>query len=205
MFGGQFGDAGNTVLLEEKLIGEEVSFFALCDGKHALALGSAQDYKRLGDGDTGPNTGGMGATSPVPFMDAAMNERVMAEIVRPLVAGMAELERPFIGLLFVGLMITAQGPKVIEFNVRFGDPETQAILPRLEQDLLPLLKACADENLPAAPLYLSEQSAVTVVLAAKGYPDHPLEGQRDPRPRQGRGDGRRHRHPCRHQARRARS
>lgn len=176
MFGGQFGEAGKTVLLEEKLIGEEVSFFALCDGKQALALGSAQDYKRLGDGNTGPNTGGMGAISPVPFMDAAMNERVMAEIVRPLVAGMAELERPFAGLLFVGLMITAQGPKVIEFNVRFGDPETQAILPRLDQDLLPLLKACAEEALPVAPIYLSDRCAVTVVLAAKGYPEHPIKG-----------------------------
>ncbi|MGO9134665.1 MAG: phosphoribosylamine--glycine ligase [Methylovirgula sp.] len=176
MFGGQFGDAGKTVLLEEKLVGEEVSFFALCDGKHALALGSAQDHKRLGEGDTGPNTGGMGAYSPVPFMDAAMTERVMAEIVRPLIAGMAELERPFVGLLFVGLMITAQGPKVIEFNVRFGDPETQAILPRLEQDLLPLLKACADEDLPVAPIYLSDQAAVTVVMAAKGYPENPVRG-----------------------------
>jgi phosphoribosylamine--glycine ligase len=176
MFKGQFGEAGNTVLLEEKLVGEEVSFFALCDGKHALALGSAQDYKRLGEGDSGPNTGGMGAVSPVPFMDAAMNERVMAEIIRPLIAGMADLERPFVGLLFAGLMITAQGPKVIEFNVRFGDPETQAILPRLETDLLPLLKACADENLADTELKLSEQSAVTVVLAAKGYPENPQKG-----------------------------
>lgn len=176
MFAGQFGEAGDTILLEEKLIGEEVSFFALCDGKHAVALGSAQDYKKLGEGDTGPNTGGMGATSPVPFMDAAMDERVMAEIVRPLIAGMAELERPYVGVLFAGLMITAAGPKVIEFNVRFGDPETQAILPRLEQDLLPLLKACADENLAEAPLTLSDQSVVTVVLAAKGYPDNPQKG-----------------------------
>jgi phosphoribosylamine--glycine ligase len=176
MFGGQFGEAGNTVLLEEKLIGQEVSFFALCDGKHAVALGSAQDYKRLGDGDIGPNTGGMGATSPVPFMDAAMDERVMAEIVRPLIAGMAELERPYVGVLFVGLMITAEGPRVIEFNVRFGDPEAQAILPRLETDLLPLLKACADENLPETPLHLSAQSAVTIVLAAKGYPENPQKG-----------------------------
>ncbi len=176
MFAGQFGDAGNVVLLEEKLMGEEVSFFALCDGKRAVEFGSAQDYKRLGEGDTGPNTGGMGAYSPVPFMDAAMNERVMSEIVRPLVAGMAELDRPFVGVLFVGLMITAQGPKVIEFNVRFGDPETQAILPRLEQDLLPLLKACAEESLPEAPLFLSDQSAVTIVLAAKGYPENPQKG-----------------------------
>jgi phosphoribosylamine---glycine ligase len=177
MFGGAFGEAGSTVLLEEKLVGEEVSFFALCDGRNAVALGSAQDHKRVGDGDTGPNTGGMGAYSPVSFMDAAMNERVMAEIVRPLVTGMAELERPFVGVLFVGLMITADGPKVIEFNVRFGDPETQVILPRLDQDLLPLLKACADEALPPTPVYLSEERcAVTVVLAAKGYPDAPQKG-----------------------------
>ena len=176
MFGGQFGGAGTTILLEEKLIGEEVSFFALCDGKHAVALASARDHKRVGDGDTGPNTGGMGAFSPVPGMGAAMDARVMAEIVGPLIAGMAELGRPYIGVLFAGLMLTAQGPKVIEFNVRFGDPETQAILPRLDQDLLPLLKACADESLPSTPLFLSDRATVTITLAAKGYPDRPESG-----------------------------
>ena len=176
MFGGQFGSAGATLLLEEKLIGEEVSFFALCDGKKAVALASARDHKRVGDGDTGPNTGGMGAFSPVSDMNATMDERVMAEIVRPLIAGMTELGRPYVGVLFAGLMLTAQGPKVIEFNVRFGDPETQAILPRLDQDLLLLLKLCAEGNLPSAPLYLSDRSTVTITLAAKGYPDSPQTG-----------------------------
>jgi phosphoribosylamine--glycine ligase len=176
MFSGQFGEAGKTVLLEEKLIGEEVSFFALSDGRHAVALGSAQDHKRLGEGDTGPNTGGMGAFSPVPCMDRTMSARVMDEIVRPLVAGMEKIGTPFAGLLFVGLMMTADGPKVIEFNVRFGDPETQAILPRLTQDLLPLLKACADGTLSETAIGLSQDCAVTIVLAAKGYPDTPKKG-----------------------------
>jgi phosphoribosylamine---glycine ligase len=176
MFAGEFGEAGKTVLIEEKLIGDEVSFFALCDGRSAVALGSAQDHKRLGEGDTGPNTGGMGAVSPVACMTEAMNALVMDEIVHPLVSGMARLGTPFKGLLFVGLMLTAGGPKVIEFNVRFGDPETQAILPRLGQDLLPLLKASADGTLADAPIKFSEDSAVTVVIAAKGYPDHPKKG-----------------------------
>jgi len=176
MFGGQFGAAGQTVVIEEKLIGQEVSFFAFCDGTRALPIGSAQDYKRLGDGDTGPNTGGMGAISPSPLMDEAMTARVMKEIVEPIMAGMAELNRPFIGVLYAGLMITADGPKVLEFNVRFGDPEAQALLPLLQTDILPLLKGCADENVPMEPIKLSGAKAVTVVLAAPGYPSDPQLG-----------------------------
>lgn len=176
MFGGQFGEAGETVVIEEKLVGEEVSFFALCDGTRALPLGSAQDYKRLGEGDTGPNTGGMGAISPSPLMDEAMTARVMKEIVEPVVAGMAELNRPFVGVLYAGLMLTADGPKVLEFNVRFGDPEAQALLPQLQTDLLPLFKACSDENMPMDPVKLSGKKAVTVVMAAPGYPADPQLG-----------------------------
>jgi phosphoribosylamine--glycine ligase len=176
MFGGQFGEAGQTVVIEEKLTGQEVSFFALCDGTKALPIGSAQDYKRLGDGDVGPNTGGMGAVSPSPLMDEAMTARVMKEIVEPVMAGMMELNRPFAGVLYAGLMICADGPKVIEFNVRFGDPEAQALLPRLQSDLLPLLKGCSDENVPMEPVKLSEKTAVTVVLASPGYPAAPELG-----------------------------
>jgi phosphoribosylamine--glycine ligase len=177
MFGGQFGEAGQTVVIEEKLIGEEVSFFAFCDGTRALPIGSAQDYKRLGDGDTGPNTGGMGAVSPSPLMDEAMTARVMKEIIEPIMAGMAELNRPFIGVLYAGLMMTADGPKVLEFNVRFGDPEAQALLPLLQTDILPLLKGCADENVPMEPIKLSGNKAVTVVMAAPGYPADPQLGR----------------------------
>lgn len=176
MFEGAFGAAGQTVVIEEFLSGEEASFFALCDGTHAVAFGSAQDHKRVGEGDTGPNTGGMGAYSPAPIMDAAMSARVMAEIIDPTMKGMAELGAPFRGVLFAGLMIGADGPKLIEYNVRFGDPETQVILPRLEDDLLTLIIACVEERLPQAALPLSPQSALTVVLAAKGYPDAPAKG-----------------------------
>jgi len=170
MFAGHYGPAGEKILLEEKLVGTEVSFFALCDGTNALPLGSAQDYKRAGEGNTGPNTGGMGAISPAPALDDAMAERVMAEIVQPIIAGMAELNRPFIGILYAGLMICADGPKVIEFNVRFGDPEAQALLPRIETDLLPLFKAAAEEALPLEPIKVSDNKTVTVVLTAPGYP-----------------------------------
>jgi phosphoribosylamine--glycine ligase len=176
MFGGQFGEAGQTVVIEEKLIGQEVSFFAFCDGTRALPIGSAQDYKRLGEGDTGPNTGGMGAIAPSPLMDEAMTARVIAEIIEPIMAGMTELNRPFIGVLYVGLMLTADGPKVLEFNVRFGDPEAQALLPLLQTDILPLLKGCADENVPMEPIKLSGNKAVTVVMAAPGYPSNPQLG-----------------------------
>jgi phosphoribosylamine--glycine ligase len=173
IFGGAFGEAGAEVVVEDFLEGEEASFFALCDGTRALAFASAQDHKRVGDGDTGPNTGGMGAYSPAPIMTAAMSARVMAEIIEPTMAGMRQRGTPFKGVLFAGLMIGPKGPKLIEFNARFGDPETQVMLARLNEDLLPLLLACAKGALPAGPVKLSAQAALTVVFAAKGYPDAP--------------------------------
>ena len=176
VFGGAFGAAGASVVLEAVLVGEEASFFALCDGTRALPFASAQDHKRVGEGDTGPNTGGMGAYSPAPIVDAAMEARIMREIVRPTLAGMAAEGAPFKGVLFVGLMIGADGPQLIEFNVRFGDPETQAMLPRLEEDLLALLLACAEGTMEERPLRFSDEVALTVVLAAAGYPGAPRKG-----------------------------
>lgn len=176
MFAGGLGSAGAEVVIEEWMIGEEASFFALCDGTHALALASAQDHKRVGDGDTGPNTGGMGAYSPAPVMTPAMEERVMAEIVRPTLAGMAQRGTPFQGVLFAGLMITAQGPKLIEYNVRFGDPECEVLMPRLKSDILPALIASCDGVLGDFDLRWSDQAALTVVLAARGYPAKPETG-----------------------------
>jgi len=176
MLKGGFGAAGRSILIEDYVEGEEVSFFALCDGKTALAFASAQDHKRVGDGDTGPNTGGMGAYSPAPIMDQALEARVMAEIVDPALRGMAEMGMPFKGVLFAGLMISRDGPKLIEFNVRFGDPEAQAILPRLKEDLLVLMLACAEGRLAERRLKFSPKSALTVVLAAEGYPGTPKKG-----------------------------
>jgi phosphoribosylamine--glycine ligase len=176
MLEGGFGAAGRSILIEDCLEGEEVSFFALCDGKRALAFASAQDHKRVGEGDTGPNTGGMGAYSPAPIMDEALTARVMAEIVNPTLRGMAEMGMPFKGVLFAGLMITSEGPKLIEFNVRFGDPEAQAILPRLKEDLLVLMLACAEGRLAERRLKFSARSALSVVLAAEGYPGTPKKG-----------------------------
>ena len=165
-----FGAAGAELVIEEMLEGEEASFFALCDGDNALALAAAQDHKRVGDGDTGPNTGGMGAYSPAPVVDAAMAERIMAEIVRPTVAGMKAEGRPFKGVLFAGVMIGPAGPRLIEFNVRFGDPECQALMPRLMSDLLPALIASADGQLAHFHLRWRDASALAVVMAARGYP-----------------------------------
>lgn len=166
----------DEIVVEEYLAGEEVSFFALCDGAHAMAFASAQDHKRVGEGERGPNTGGMGAYSPAPIMDALMSRRVMDEIISPALKGMAAIGAPYKGVLFAGLMIGADGPKLIEFNVRFGDPETQAILPRLEEDLLDLMLACVEERLPEREARLSPRAALCVVLAAKGYPDAPQKG-----------------------------
>ena len=176
MFSGEFGAAGQTILVEDFLDGEEVSFFALCDGARAMEFASAQDHKRVGEGERGPNTGGMGAYSPAPVMDARMRERVMRTIVAPTLKGMAAMGAPFKGVLFAGLMICADGPRLIEYNVRFGDPETQAMLPRLEEDLLALLLACVEERLPERPARLSAKTALSVVLAAKGYPGAPVLG-----------------------------
>ena len=170
------GDAG--LVLEEVLEGEEISYFALCDGTTAVPFGSAQDHKRVGEGDTGPNTGGMGAYSPPPIMTPELSQRVMREIVMPTVHGMAERGAPFRGALFLGLMIGKGGPKLIEYNVRFGDPETEAILPRLDDDLLPLLEACAKGNLRGTPPAFRADAALTVVMAARGYPGETLRGAR---------------------------
>ncbi|HEX9696952.1 MAG TPA: phosphoribosylamine--glycine ligase [Actinomycetota bacterium] len=163
-----FGDAGATIVIEECLTGEEISVFALSDGTRVVPLASAQDHKRIGDGDTGPNTGGMGAYSPVPHLDVV--DRVMAETFEPLVAQMAADGAPFTGVIFGGFMVGDAGPKVLEFNVRFGDPETQAIVPRLESDLGEILFACAGGTLDGVSTRLSTRAAVCVVLAGDGYP-----------------------------------
>jgi phosphoribosylamine--glycine ligase len=169
-FSGAFGEGGASVVIEEKLIGEEASFFALCDGTRALPLASAQDYKRAFDGDEGPNTGGMGAVSPAPMMTAALADRVMAEIITPTLEAMCELGTPFQGVLYAGLMITARGPKLIEYNARFGDPECQVLMLRLKSDLLPVLLAAAKGDLSQVRLEWNPDTAVTIVMAAKGYP-----------------------------------
>ncbi len=169
--GNRFGEAGASVVIEEFLIGEEASFFALCDGEHALPLVGAQDHKRVFDGDRGPNTGGMGAYSPAPVFDAAMQKRTMDEIILPTVRAMAAEGTPFKGVLYAGLMIGPQGPKIFEYNCRFGDPECQVLMMRLKSDLVPALIACADGGLGHLDLRWSNDVALTVVMAAKGYPD----------------------------------
>ncbi len=175
-FEGAFGDAGAEVVIEEKLVGEEASFFCICDGETALPFGTAQDHKPVGEGDTGPNTGGMGAYSPAPVMTPEMTERVMREIVEPTLKGMAQIGAPFTGVLFVGLMITEDGPKLIEFNVRFGDPECQVLMIRLKDDLLVLLNAAVDGQLSNVSARWRDEAALTVVLAANGYPGTPEQG-----------------------------
>jgi phosphoribosylamine--glycine ligase len=169
-FEGAFGAAGAEVVIEAFLDGEEASFFVLSDGSHALALASAQDHKRVGDGDTGPNTGGMGAYSPAPVMTEAMAARTMREIIEPTIRGMAEMGHPFTGVFFAGLMITAKGPELIEYNVRFGDPECQVLMMRLKSDFLPLLVATANGTLGELTAEWSGDPALTVVMASKGYP-----------------------------------
>ncbi len=172
----RFGAAGAEVVIEEFLIGEEASFFALTDGKHALPLASAQDHKRVGDGDVGPNTGGMGAYSPASCVTPAIAAAVMTRIIRPTLAAMAQEGRPYKGVLYAGLMLTKDGPKLIEYNVRFGDPECQVLLPRLTSDLLPALVAARDGVLDDFGLRWRDEVALCVVLAAKGYPDNPQKG-----------------------------
>ncbi|HMR29981.1 MAG TPA: phosphoribosylamine--glycine ligase [Geminicoccaceae bacterium] len=162
--------ADGTLVIEECLVGEEASLFALCDGSHALEIGTAQDHKRAFDGDRGPNTGGMGAYSPAPILDAAMIEQVMREIVRPTLAGMKAEGSPFTGFLYAGLMLTADGPKLIEYNVRFGDPEAQVVLPRLMTDLGQLLLGALDGMLGHMNLRWLPSHALTVVMASEGYP-----------------------------------
>lgn len=170
IFGGQFGEAGAELVVEEFLCGEEASFFVLTDGENILPFGTAQDHKRVGEGDTGPNTGGMGAYSPAPVMDEAMIERTINEIILPTVKGMAAEGRPFKGVLFAGLMITDKGPELIEYNARFGDPECQTLMMRLETDVVPALMACANGTLDQAKVSWSDKTAMNVVMAANGYP-----------------------------------
>ncbi|AUX75464.1 phosphoribosylamine--glycine ligase [Sinorhizobium fredii] len=169
-FAGAFGSAGAEVVVEAYLDGEEASFFCLSDGETVLPLASAQDHKRVGDGDTGPNTGGMGAYSPAPVMTAEMVERTMKEIIEPTVRGMAESGHPFTGVFFAGLMITAKGPELIEYNVRFGDPECQVLMMRMKSDLLPLLYAAATGTLAGKETEWHDGAALTVVMASRGYP-----------------------------------
>ncbi len=178
MLGGKFGAASASLVIEEFMHGEEASFFALCDGETAVALAGAQDHKRVGDGDTGPNTGGMGAYSPAPILDAAMQQRVMDAIVTPTIDGMRQDGRPYRGVLFVGLMIDeTHGPRVVEYNVRFGDPECQVIMARLAEDPLPQLLACATGGLAGCKrLERFSDPAVTVVMAGAGYPGEPKKG-----------------------------
>jgi len=175
-FGGAFGGAGAEVVVEEFLTGEEVSFFCLCDGVTALPFGTAQDHKRVGDGDTGPNTGGMGAYSPASVLTPALLARTMDEIIRPTLRGMAEAGAPFTGVLFAGLMLTADGPKLIEYNVRFGDPECQVLMMRLKDDLLVLLGAAVDGQLANLSARWHDAAALTVVMAAPGYPGKVAKG-----------------------------
>lgn len=165
-----FGSAGAELVIEEFMQGEEASFFALSDGETAIPFGNAQDHKRVGDGDTGPNTGGMGAYSPAPIVDKAMTERIMAEIIRPTVAGMKAEGTPFSGVLYAGLMITETGPRLIEYNVRFGDPECQVLMMRLKSDILPALLATSNRQLGRYDLIWHEEPALCVVMASKGYP-----------------------------------
>ena len=173
----RFGDAGARLVIEECLTGPEVSFFAVCDGTRALPIGTAQDHKRIFDEDRGPNTGGMGAFAPSPLVDPHMHTRVMREIVEPVVAGMAAEGHPFRGFLYAGLMLTRSGPKVIEFNVRLGDPEAQVVLPLVEEPLLPMLAAAASGNLRQNACRLSREKLVGVVLASRGYPESSESGQ----------------------------
>ncbi|MCO5156507.1 MAG: phosphoribosylamine--glycine ligase [Aquamicrobium sp.] len=175
-FEGAFGAAGAEVVVEEFLEGEEASFFFLCDGKTALPFGTAQDHKRVGDGDTGPNTGGMGAYSPAPVLTPELEAQVTSQIVEPTMRGMAEMGMPFAGVLYAGLMLTKDGPKLIEYNARFGDPECQVLMLRLEDDLLPLLLASAEGRLADFSPLWRDEPALTVVMAAKGYPGTPEKG-----------------------------
>jgi phosphoribosylamine---glycine ligase len=178
VFGGKFGTAGSSVVVEEFLAGEEASFFALSDGTSVRPFGAAQDHKTVGEGDTGPNTGGMGTYSPAPIFDDAMQQKVMDNIITPTIAAMRAEGHPFTGVLFAGLMISPAGePKLIEYNVRFGDPETQVLMARLESDIVPLLLACAKgHGLEQCDIAFRPDAALCVVMAAKGYPGDYVKG-----------------------------
>ena len=179
IFAGRFGEAGAEAVVEEFLDGEEASFFALTDGHTIVPFASAQDHKRVGDGDTGPNTGGMGAYSPARVLTPALEAEAMTRIIAPTVKTLADEGMPYSGVLFLGLMLTAEGPKLIEYNCRFGDPECQVMLMRLESDLGELLLACAENRLGAIePPRFSDETALTVVMAGAGYPGEPRKGGR---------------------------
>ncbi|WP_172294027.1 phosphoribosylamine--glycine ligase [Pseudoruegeria sp. HB172150] len=170
MFGGTFGEAGAEVVIEEFMQGEEASYFVLCDGETVLPIGTAQDHKRVGDGDTGPNTGGMGAYSPAPILEGAVAERALEEIVKPTMAEMARRGTPYQGVLYVGLMIEDGAPRLVEYNVRFGDPECQVLMMRLGAQALDLMLACAEGRLGETQVNWADDHAMTVVMAANGYP-----------------------------------
>ncbi|MNK34056.1 Phosphoribosylamine--glycine ligase [compost metagenome] len=177
MLGGRFGSAGSRVVIEEFMDGEEGSLFALCDGKQAVLFGGAQDHKRAFDGDLGPNTGGMGAYSPAPVFTPELVQAANDRVVQPTIQKMAEEGAPYRGVLYAGLMATSEGPKVVEFNARFGDPECQVLMMRFDGDIVPLLLACARGDLTRAPApRFKDGTVICVVMAAKGYPDSPLEG-----------------------------
>jgi phosphoribosylamine--glycine ligase len=170
MFGGGFGEAGAEVVIEELMEGEEASFFALCDGEHALPLATAQDYKRAFDGDQGPNTGGMGAYSPAPVLTEILCVRIMDEMIKPTLRALKAMGSPYKGVLYAGIMVTRDGPKLVEYNARFGDPETQVLMLRMMSDLVPAMLACADGQLKNISLRWFDDVALTVVMATKGYP-----------------------------------
>src|SRR5215211_3839271 len=170
MFGGGFGASGAEVVIEEFMQGEEASFFALCDGEHALPLATAQDHKRAFDGDTGPNTGGMGAYSPAPVMTDALCARVMDEMITPTLRALKAMGSPYKGVIFAGIMVTKDGPKLVEYNARFGDPECQVLMLRMMSDIVPALIACADGQLKNFSLRWFDDAALTVIMATKGYP-----------------------------------
>ena len=176
MFGGGFGDAGAEVVIEECLSGEEASFFALTDGESVIPFGTAQDHKQVGEGDTGPNTGGMGAYSPAPVLTAALQEQAMETIIKPTVTAMAAEGMPYSGVLYAGLMLTESGPQLIEYNCRFGDPECQVLMMRLQGDLAAIMLACAKGELAGVSAEFAKETALTVVMAAKGYPSTPEKG-----------------------------
>jgi phosphoribosylamine--glycine ligase len=178
MFSGGFGSAGTEVVIEEFLLGREISFFALCDGETAIPLASAQDHKRVFDHDEGPNTGGMGAYSPTPFVTPEIHDAIMAKIILPTVAGMKARGTPFRGVLYAGVMLTADGPKLFEFNVRFGDPECQVLMLRMMSDIVPAFLASCDGQLKNFDLRWFADPALTVVMAAKGYPGDYKKGSR---------------------------
>jgi phosphoribosylamine--glycine ligase len=171
-----FGAAGSTVVVEEFLEGVEASFHLITDGERCLPLVSAKDHKALGDGDVGPNTGGMGTYAPNPLVNQELAKRIQVEIGEPVIRHMKSLGTPFRGVLYVGLMLTADGPKVLEFNVRFGDPETQVMMPLLDFDLLPVLHGAAQGRLPEGEFTFSEKASVCVVLASEGYPRSARKG-----------------------------